>query len=168
MPQSILRNNDVIEEIFNRNYKTVYKIAYLRTGNIHDAEDIMQEVFLRFVKNNPNFENLEHEKAWFIKTTVNRTNSFFTSAWKRRVLSLDDQEISYDDGNKESLLEAVMSLPKDISTAIHLYYYENMQTKEIAEVMNKSVSAVKSLLFRGRKMLKILISDEEERDEIDV
>lgn len=159
MPQRNLRKNDVIEKIFNRNYKTVYRIAYLRTANTHDAEDIMQEVFLRFVKNNPEFENLEHEKAWFIKTTINRTNSFFTSAWKRRTVSLEDDipfsEETYDNG----ILEAVLSLPKDISTAVHLYYYEDMPVKDISKAMDKSESAVKSLLFRGRKMLKISLTD---------
>lgn len=159
MPQRNLRKNDVIEKIFNRNYKTVYRIAYLRTANTHDAEDIMQEVFLRFVKNNPEFENLEHEKAWFIKTTINRTNSFFTSAWKRRTVSLEDDipfsEQTYDNG----ILEAVLSLPKDISTAIHLHYYEDMPVKDISKVMDKSESAVKSLLFRGRKMLKLSLTD---------
>ncbi len=159
MPQRNLRNNDVIEKIFNRNYKTVYRIAYLRTANIHDAEDIMQDVFMRFVKNNPEFENLEHEKAWFIRTTINRTSSFFTSAWKIRTVYLEEDipfsEETYDNG----ILEAVLSLPKDISTAIHLHYYEDMPVKDISKVMDKSESAVKSLLFRGRKMLKLSLTD---------
>lgn len=161
MPQDLLRNKDVTEAVLNRNSATVYRIAYLRTGNVHDAEDIMQEVFLRFVKHKPVFESIEHEKAWFIRTTVNRTNSFFTSAWKRRIVQLEDDVISYDENSDESLLEAVMSLPKDISTAIHLYYYEDMQIKKISDVMNKSESAVKSLLFRGRKMLRIELTDNE-------
>ncbi len=161
MPHSVLRNNDVTEAVLNRNSATVYRIAYLRTGNTHDAEDIMQEVFLRFVKSKPLFESLEHEKAWFIRTTVNRTNSFFTSAWKRRVVQLDNDVVAYDESSDESLLDAVLSLPKDISTAIHLYYYEDMPVKEIADVMNKSESAVKSLLFRGRKMLRIALTNEE-------
>lgn len=154
MPQS--KN----EEVLQRNHKTVYRIAFLRTGNKHDAEDIMQEVFLRFVKFAPVFENLEHEKAWFIRTTINRTNSFFTSAWKRRTVLSDSVFITYDNINDSNIIDAVMSLPKDISTAIHLYYYENMPIKEISGAMGKSESAIKSLLFRGRKMLKITLDEE--------
>ena len=159
MSNKLLRNSDKNEEILRRNADTVYRIAYLRTGNTHDAEDIMQEVFLRFVKYSPVFESKDHEKAWFIRATVNRTNSFFTSAWKRRVVPLDETVKSYDEMNDSEVLEAVMALPKDISTAIHLYYYENMPIKEISEAMGKSESAVKSLLFRGRKLLRISLED---------
>ena len=165
MSSKLLRNNELIESIFNRNSATVYRKAYLRTGNVHDAEDIMQEVFLRFIKSEPTFENLEHEKAWFIRTTVNRTNSFFSSAWKRRIVPLDDDVIFYDENDNESLLDAVMSLPKDIATAIHLYYYEDMPVKEIASSMSKSESAVKSLLFRGRKLLRISLGNSERNEE---
>lgn len=160
MPHSVLRNNNVTEEILERNSATIYRIAYLRTGNTHDAEDIMQEVFLRFVRYKPQFQNLEHEKAWFIRTTINRTKSFFTSAWKRRTVALDDDIAVNDVIPEDNILDAVMSLPKDISTAIHLYYYEDMPVKDISEMMHKSESAIKSLLFRGRKMLKISLEED--------
>ena len=107
----------------------------------------------------PYFENDEHEKAWFIRTALNRTNSFFTSAWKRRVVPLDEVIKSYDEMVDSEVLDAVMNLPKDISAAIHLYYYEDMSIKEISEVMKKSESAIKSLLFRGRKLLKISLEE---------
>ncbi len=161
MSESLLRNNDLTETVFKRNYATVYKIAYLRTGNTHDAEDIMQEVFLRYVKHKPIFESDEHEKAWFIRATINRTNSFFSSAWKRRIVMTEDEPIHYDETSDSSVLEAVMSLPKDMSTAVHLYYYEEMSVKDISDVMKKSESAVKSLLFRARKLLKIELTDSE-------
>lgn len=160
MPQRKLRNDDVMTAVIERNAATVYRIALLRTGNVHDAEDIMQEVFVRFVKSYPDFESREHEKAWFIRVTVNRTNSFFTSAWKRRTVSMPEGDIPYWDNNNIDILDAVMNLPKDISTAIHLFYYENMPIKEISETMSKSESAVKSLLFRGRKLLRIELSDD--------
>lgn len=160
MSDNVLRNTETNEIIFQRNHKTVYRIAYLRSGNKHDAEDIMQEVFLRFVKYKPKFESLEHEKAWFIRATINRTKSFFTSAWKRRTVPLEDDIAFHDDIPNEDILGAVLSLPKDISTAIHLYYYEDMPIKDISLIMNKSESAVKSLLFRGRKMLKISLENE--------
>lgn len=161
MSKSLLRNNDLTETVFKRNYPTVYKIAYLRTGNTHDAEDIMQEVFLRYIKHNPSFESMEHEKAWFIRATINRTNSFFSSAWNRRTVFSEDEPIFYDESSDSSILEAVMSLPKDMSTAVHLYYYEEMSVKEISEAMKKSESAVKSLLFRARKLLRIELTDSE-------
>ena len=153
------RDKSENEEILRRNADRIYKIAYLRTRTRHDAEDIVQEVFLRFIKYSPFFESDEHEKAWFIRTALNRTNSFFTSAWKRRVVPLDEDIKSYDEMSDSEVLDAVMQLPKDISTAIHLYYYEDMSIKEISESMSKSESAVKSLLFRGRRLLKISLEE---------
>ncbi len=163
MPKHQLRNKDVIENVFKRNSDTVYRLAYIRTSSIQDAEDIMQEVFLRFIKNEPYFENEIHEKAWFIRTTINRTNSLFTSAWKRKTVPLENDIIHYDSYDDGSVLEAVLQLPKDISTAIHLFYYEEMSIKEISNSMNKSESAIKSLLFRGRKLLKISLDDTQQK-----
>lgn len=159
MSQRELRNNAVLEAILLRNAETVYKIAFLRTKNTHDAEDIMQEVFLRYVKKQPSFESNEHEKAWFIRTTLNRTKSFFTSAWKKHTVALDEEAVYVESEFNRDLFDEVMNLPKEISTAIHLYYYENMPIKDISAVMDKSESAVKSLLFRGRKLLKISLTD---------
>ncbi len=163
MPKHQLRNKDVTELIFKRNCDTVFRIAYLRTSNIHDSEDIMQEVFLRFIKNEPYFENEQHEKAWFIRTTINRTNSFFTSAWRRRTVALEEDIVHYDDYNDGSVLDAVMKLPKDMATAIHLFYYEDLSIKEISDTMKKSESAIKSLLFRGRQILKISLDENEQK-----
>lgn len=158
MSQRELRNSDVNEVVLKRNADTVYKIAYIRTNNKYDAEDIMQDVFLRFVKKQPNFDNAEHEKAWFIRTTINRTNSFFTSAWRRNTVPLDESLPFSEKSKEDSILEIVLSLPKDVSTAIHLHYYENMSVRDISSAMSKSESAVKSLLFRGRKLLKSILS----------
>ena len=159
MSASLHNSQDENEIIIKRNSSTVYKIALIRTGNSHDAEDIMQEVFLRFIKRKPVFESVEHEKAWFIKTTINRTKSLFGTHWKKNVVLSDEIKASQSDESIE-LLELILSLPNDVSTAIHLYYYDNMPVKDIAQVMKKSESAIKSLLFRGRKLLKLELSDD--------
>ena len=144
------------EEMLEKYSATVYRIAYLRTGNVHDAEDVMQDVFVRYIKNAPVFENEAHEKAWFIRTTVNRTKSLFSSAFRRRTIPLDS-DIGYNEEFYEGggLVSELKKLPPDMQTAIHLYYYEDMSVEEAATAMGKSVSAVKSLLFRGRKALKV-------------
>ena len=85
MASETLRSADR-DSVLARNAGTVYRLAYLRTGNVHDAEDIMQDVFLRYIRRSPEFESTEHEKAWFIRVTVNRTRSFFASPWKQRVV----------------------------------------------------------------------------------
>lgn len=162
MTKDTLRSVDP-ESVLARNAGTVYRLAYLRTGNIHDAEDITQDVFLRYVRRAPTFENTEHEKAWFIRVTVNRTKSFFASAWKRRVVFSEESVFTSEAPAESGIAEAVSALPKDISTAIHLYYYEDLPVKDISEAMGKSESAVKALLSRGRKLLKIELEGETEK-----
>ena len=162
MTKDTLRSVDP-ESVLARNAGTVYRLAYLRTGNIHDAEDIMQDVFLRYVRRAPTFESTEHEKAWFIRVTVNRTKSFFASAWKRRVVFSEESVFTSEEPAESGIAEAVAALPKDISTAIHLYYYEDLPIKDISEAMGKSESAVKALLSRGRKLLKIELEGETEK-----
>ena len=160
MSKSIVHDAEQIEAVIKRNSASVYKIAYLRMGNVHDAEDIMQDVFVRFIKYSPKFESAEHEKAWFIKTTVNRTNSLFSSPWRKHTVPLDEDVPVSDEYEGDDLLKKVMSLPKNVSTAIHLYYYENYSVKEISEITGKSESAVKQLLMRGRNALKIQLTEE--------
>lgn len=156
-----MRDNDAIEKILEKYSSTVYRIAYLRTRSCHDASDIMQDVFVRYIRALPVFDSEEHEKAWFIRTTLNRTASFFSSAWYRRTAPLDENTVSGAEMPSDSgVIEEVKKLPKDIRTAIHLYYYEDMSVREIAEATGKSESAVKSLLYRGRKLLKLGLETE--------
>ena len=159
MARNELYNSSECEEILKRNAGRVYKTALVRLGNRYDAEDIMQEVFLRFIRYAPVFPDVERESAWFIKCTVNLTRSFFTSGRMKHDIPLDES-VQAPEEQFDGILETVMKLPKNLRTAIHLYYYENMSVKEISDSMGKSESAVKSLLMRGRNRLKDMLSDE--------
>ncbi|MBO4452669.1 MAG: RNA polymerase sigma factor [Clostridia bacterium] len=150
----------MLEEVLKRNSDSVYRTAYLRVGNKHDAEDIMQDVFVRYIRKQPVFASAEHEKAWFIRCTVNLTKSFFTSARMRRNVPLDEDIPTEDSHEETGLIDTVMKLPGNMRTAIHLYYYENMSVKEVSEAMGKSESAVKSLLMRGRETLKRMLGED--------
>ena len=167
MTHSELRNNDVCEAVLTRNAKTVYRTALLRVGNRHDAEDIMQDVFVRYIRYAPVFESADHEKAWFIRATVNLTKSFFGKAHRRREVPLDE-DLRYEGPGPDEpgdVVNAVMHLSKDKRTAIHLFYYENLSTKEIAAAMGKSEAAVRTLLTRARNDLKIALGDEYAKEE---
>jgi RNA polymerase sigma-70 factor (ECF subfamily) len=71
------------EKIIERNGKSIYKIAFVYMKNRFDADDVYQEVLLRYLKYRPHFENCEHEKNWFVAVTINVCKSFKTSAWQR-------------------------------------------------------------------------------------
>jgi len=137
---------------------TVFRLGLSYLGNRHDAEDIMQEVFLRYLRKPRLFFSEEHEKAWFIRVAINCCKSFSTSAWKRKIVPLEDfshlpaPEIS--DSSNVSVYEAVMALPPRQRLCIHLYYYEQLPIKEISRSTGIPESTVKSHLFRARAALE--------------
>lgn len=146
------------QALVERYADTVYRLALIRTKSPHDANDIMQEVFLRYLKRKPVFESSEHEKAWFLRVTMNCANSFLSSAWNRRTLPLEENFAAPCEGEETGqVLSAVASLPLAMRTAIHLHYFEQLSVREIAASMGKSESSVKSLLFRGRQRLRELL-----------
>ncbi|HAN21356.1 MAG: RNA polymerase subunit sigma-24 [Clostridiales bacterium GWF2_36_10] len=156
MDSQSLRTNDSVEHILRKYSDMVFRVAYSRTNNTHDAEDVMQDVFLRYIRSKPCFESEEHEKAWFLRVTINCANSLLTSSWFRRTTMLDDR-LSVTLAEKSEVYYAVLALPKDMRTVIHLYYYEDYDIRKIAEILGRSQSYVKSILMRARKKLKSVL-----------
>lgn len=155
-----LRTDAAIENILRKYADTVYRIAFARVKNSHDAEDIMQEVFMRFIKRAPVFENDEHEKAWFIRVAVNCSKTLLASPWRNRV-SEEKTDTPYFDTEKSEVWYAVETLPEKTRVVIHLFYYEDMSVAEISAATGKSISSVKTTLHRGRKKLKEILTEEE-------
>lgn len=133
----------------------IYRIAYTRMQNVTDAEDITQEVLLKYIKAGKTFRDEEHRKMWLIRVTVNTIKSSLTSAWRRHTVALDDvTEPSYEAADLPVLQEKVEKLPERYRLPMYLYYYEELSVKEIAHVTKSTEGTVKSLLSRGRKMLR--------------
>ncbi len=133
----------------------IYRIAYTRMRNVADAEDITQEVLLKYLKTGKTFRDEEHRKMWLIRVTVNTIKSSLTSAWRRHTVALDDvTEPSYEAADLPVLQEKVEKLPERYRLPMFLYYYEELSVKEIAHVTKSTEGTVKSLLSRGRKMLR--------------
>ena len=133
----------------------VYRAALAAVGNFADAEDIMQEVFFKYFKTHPQFESETHEKAWFLRVTVNESRNLLRSSWHRRRIDADLSQITQPENRRNSaVLEAVLSLPEKYRIAIYLHYYENYQIREIARITSQSESAVAQQLSRGRKKLQ--------------
>lgn len=160
MDDQSLRTNDLAEHILKKHSEMVFRIAFARTNNTLDAEDIMQDVFLRYIKSNPTFENEEHEKAWFIRVTINCAKSLLVSSWFRKTTPLNDK-LSVSMVEKSDVYYAVMALPKDMRTVIHLYYYEDYDIRGIANLLHRSESYVKSILMRARTKLKASLKEED-------
>ena len=135
----------------------VYRIAYIKTRNKEKAEDIFQEVFIKFMKLNKRLDNQEHEKAWMINATSNCCKDLWKSAWNRRVVYDYKQSGIYEENLVDSfdgVRNIVMELSDKYRTIIHLYYYEELGIKEISELLSLNQNTVCTRLSRARELLK--------------
>lgn len=132
----------------------VYRLAYARTGNRADAEDVMQEVFLRLVRHRPDFDSEAHARAWLLRVASNCANDLFRLPWRRREEPLEEDMSAPEEPGEGSVTEAVLSLPARYRIPIHLYYYEGYSVAEIADITGKSEGTIKSHLFRARTLLR--------------
>ena len=160
MPNGFIPNERQrqIEALIEKYEKTVYKLAYSYLRNKQDADDIYQEVFLRYFRNKPEFAGEEHEKAWFIRTTVNCCKNLCTSSWFRRTAPLEENalgdEAVYVPQEQSELFTAVMALPTKYRTVVHLFYYEGYSVREIAELTGEKAATVTTRLNRARAKLR--------------
>lgn len=153
------QSNVNIEEVINKYQDMIYKIALTYCKNSCDAKDVTQDVLLKYMQNKVDFVNEEHVKAWLIKVTINQCKKLLISPWFQRTQPLDDN-ISFNEQSHSDLYNAVMWLPKFQRIAIHLFYYEDYSTKEIANMLNKNETTVRSYLHRARKKLKSLLEED--------
>lgn len=140
-------------EAFKKHSDMVYRLAVARVKNKYDADDILQEVFLRFIKAKDKVENEEHLKALLIRITINCSKSMLTSSWFKRTEPLSES-FSVSDEYSDTL-DSVMRLPQKYRTVIHLHYYMGYSVDEIADILKSKPSTVKSQLHRARQKLKL-------------
>ena len=151
------------EQLARRFAPSVYRLAYARTGHRADAEDVMQEVFLRLMPAAPDFRDDEHAKAWLLRVAANCAGDLFRSALRRRARPLEEALGLTQPGQEMSgVLEAVITLPSNYRIPLHLFYYEGYFVAEIARLLGKSEDVIRTRLHRGRGMLRRGLEGDEE------
>ena len=150
------------EKILRKYGDSIYRIALVHTQNEMDAQDIVQEVFLKFARNASQFQSDEHIKAWLIRVAINMCTDLKRSAWNRKTTELNDECLPAEEftTGESELYQAVMSLPVKYIDVIHLFYYEGYSIKEISRITEQKENAVKTQLSRGRVLLKELLKGE--------
>ncbi|WP_297212522.1 RNA polymerase sigma factor [uncultured Flavonifractor sp.] len=131
----------------------VYRLALAQTHSGHDAEDVFQEVFLRYLRAAPAFREEEHRKAWLLRVTVNCCKKLHRSFWRRHTVALSET-IPAQSREEGELLALLEGLPEKYRAVLHLYYYEGYDTGEIAAILGRSPNTVRSQLSRGRALLR--------------
>lgn len=144
------------EAIVNENMDVVYRTALSCCENKQDAEDIVQNTFIKFLQSDTEFTDPNHIRRWLIKVAVNECKNMWRSFWHKNVRSLEDLDYEPEDvtTDRRALLEEVMKLPPRYRIVIHLYYYEGYNVREIAEIVHISESNVQIRLMRARNKLK--------------
>ncbi len=150
-------------EIYDKYSNAVYRMAFAYCKNKADAEDIMQEVFIRRFSADIVFEDEAKEKSWLLKVTVNKCRDMFRSLRYKYSLTsipLEEADIIYETQEESDVYHAVMSLPNKYRTVIHLFYYEEYTIKEISAITGDKETAIQTQLYRARKKLKDILGKE--------
>lgn len=164
---AVYGGDNYIRYVLDTYSQTLIKLCYTYVRNVCDAEDIAQDVFVALLKRGKPFESTEHERAWLIRTAVNKSKNHLKSGWIKRTVPLDNTSASESDRSEEKneVMEAVLSLPEKYRIVIHLFYYNGYTINEISEIVGKKPATVGTLLARGRGLLKEMMIGGFDEDE---
>jgi len=148
-------NNEEAARLARKFGPAVYRLAYARTGSPADAEDVTQDVFLRLLTKAPAFADDDHARAWLLRVAVNRSHDLFRSPWRSRACLEEAAALPAPDlPLPGGALEAVLALPPKLRTVVHLFYYEDLSVRQIAQLLDLREGAVKTRLSRARSLLR--------------
>ena len=149
--------NRQAERILDEHGNSVLRLAYSYLRNISDAEEVLQDTLLRFLKTAPTFENSTHEKAWLLRVAGNLSKNRLDYNKVRATDELSDTLEAEEREDLSFVWDAVQSLPVPFREVIHLFYYEGYSTAEISRMLDRKESTVRSDLRRGRLKLKEIL-----------
>lgn len=150
-----------VESAIDRFSTDVFRMAYARTGNKSDAEDITQDTFIKYMKETKAFVDENHVKAWLLRVAINSSKNLVNSAWHRKNTSMDAADLmSTQIEDQSEVYNAVLKLPEKYRVVVHLYYFEGYSVEEIATMLSAKESTVKSWMRRARMKLKDMLKEE--------
>ena len=156
--QEMYIENDTASKI-DMYTEVLYRIAFTYLGNRSDAEDIVQETFLKYCKKKPKFDSDEHEKAWLIRVTINLCKDYLKSFWHKNTTELTEDVIVPHEENMQ-IWESVKRLAPKYRIVIELYYREGYSIKEIASILKKNPSTIGNQLSRAKKQLEKMLKED--------
>ena len=147
------------EYIINTHGNSIMRLAYSYLHNMNDAEDILQETLIKYVKTAPKFENDSHEKAWLMTVAANLSKNKIDYNRIRTTDELQDTLVAEEREDLSFVWEAVKQLPSKYSEVIHLFYYEGYSTADVAKILGRNEATVRSDMSRARKQLKDILKE---------
>ena len=152
-----------VEKMIEQYQKHVFAAAFSVCQNVSDADDVVQDTFLKYHSSKKEFSSNEHIKAWLLRVAINKAKDHLRSFWKRNTISFeelmtaspDTEELTFvQQDERKRILEDVMKLPTKYHIVIHLFYYDELSVADIAKVLGLSETNVKTRLSRARNMLR--------------
>ena len=144
-----------IEYAVEKYIQMLFRICYGILCNKEDAEDAVQETFLKYMTKAPLFKDSDHEKAWLIKVATNISKNMSRFNNRNATENLDElRQIGIKDSDRDIFL-LIMQLPAKYKTVLNLYYIEGYRANEIAQITNTSPVTIRKRLQYGRKLLKL-------------
>ncbi len=158
--------NGRAEMILTRFGDSILRYAYTYLHNMSDAEEVLQDTLVQFLKTAPEFESENHEKAWLLRVAANLSKNRIRYNKLQETDELNDELVAEEREDLSFVWEAVKSLPVKYREVIHLFYHEGYQTAQIAKVLGRNESTVRSDLRRGREKLKEVLKGEYDFEKI--
>lgn len=151
-----------VDEAFQKYGDRVFSAAFSICRCREDADDVVQDTFLKYYLQNRDYIDDTHLKAWLLRVAVNRAKDISRTFWRKNRVSWEEymDELEFAQPEDRSLFQAVMRLPERYRTVIHLFYYEEYSVQEIASILGRSQGTVKSQLSRGRQLLKTMLTED--------
>ena len=152
-------------EFYDRQVKIVYRLAMVLMGNISDAEDVTQTVFLKAWEKKPDFRDSDHEIAWILTTTRNQCKDIHKSFYRRKRADLEnapEPQVTLETQMDSEIWEALQSLTEKYRMVLYLYYYEGYSVRELSVILGRRESTLQTQLATGRKQMKSLLESKGE------
>ena len=156
---SVEERNRQAEQLLDRYGQSVLRLSYAYLHNMSDAEEILQDTLVQFLKTSPVFESPNHEKAWLLRVASNLCKNRLIYVRRRRADPLSETLAQEDRPDLSFVWEAVKALPVHQREVVHLFYHEGFATAEIARIVGRKESTVRSDLRRARLRLKEILKE---------
>jgi len=150
-----MRSENEIYQAIEQYSDMIRRLCMIHLNNYLDTQDIFQTVFLKYALSSVVFENQQHEKAWFIRVTINACKDLLKNFFRTHVISIDEvsKQLFELSSDNIDILEAVRSLPPKYKNVVYLHYYEGYTAPEIANILHKNVNTIYTYLTRSKKVL---------------
>ena len=153
-------NNSRAAILLEKYGNTILRTAYSYLHNMEDAEDILQDTLIQFLKSDVSYNDEEHEKAWLLRVAINLSKNKIKYNKIRETDELMEGLVSEEKEELSFVWEAVKSLPERYAEVVHLFYQEGYSTVDIAGILKRKEATVRSDLKRARDRLKNILKEE--------